>query len=59
MFGAVQGPRWTGKGQTAVQVELLESRENSLTNSYKFMFQRLRDVRDGMSTTLHSPAQLA
>ncbi|MCJ8734764.1 hypothetical protein PDJAM_G00239210 [Pangasius djambal] len=45
-FGAVQGPRWTGKGQTAVQVELLESREDSLTSSYKYMFQRLRDVRD-------------
>ncbi|KAB5567253.1 hypothetical protein PHYPO_G00230680 [Pangasianodon hypophthalmus] len=45
-FGAVQGPRWTGKGQTAVQVELLESWEESLTSSYKYMFQRLRDVRD-------------
>uniref|UniRef100_W5KVU8 DNA polymerase alpha subunit B n=1 Tax=Astyanax mexicanus TaxID=7994 RepID=W5KVU8_ASTMX len=46
MFGAVQGPRWSGKGQTAVQVDLLEGREDSLTSSYKYMFQRLRDVRD-------------
>lgn len=45
-FGAVQGPRWMGKGQTAVSVELLEGREDALTNSYKYMFQRLRDVRD-------------
>lgn len=57
MFGAVQGPRWTGKGQTAVQVEFLECRDDSLTDSYKYMFQRLRDVRDGMSTALHSSAQ--
>uniref|UniRef100_A0AAR2JS58 DNA polymerase alpha subunit B n=1 Tax=Pygocentrus nattereri TaxID=42514 RepID=A0AAR2JS58_PYGNA len=45
-FGAVQGPRWSGKGQTVVQVDLLEGREDSLTSSYKYMFQRLRDVRD-------------
>lgn len=51
-FGAVQGPRWAGKGQTAVLVELLEGREDSLTSSYKYMFQRLRDVRDGMSTVI-------
>uniref|UniRef100_A0A671PL78 DNA polymerase alpha subunit B n=1 Tax=Sinocyclocheilus anshuiensis TaxID=1608454 RepID=A0A671PL78_9TELE len=45
-FGAVQGPRWTGKGQSAVRVEMLEGGENSLISSYKYMFQRLRDVRD-------------
>lgn len=46
-FGEVQGPRWTGKGQTSVRVEILEGGENSLISSYKYMFQRLRDVRDG------------
>uniref|UniRef100_A0A672L7N3 DNA polymerase alpha subunit B n=1 Tax=Sinocyclocheilus grahami TaxID=75366 RepID=A0A672L7N3_SINGR len=45
-FGAVQGPRWTGKGQSSVRVEMLEGGENSLISSYKYMFQRLRDVRD-------------
>ncbi|NP_955875.2 DNA polymerase alpha subunit B [Danio rerio] len=45
-FGAVQGPRWMGKGQTAVSVEMLDGGENSLISSYKYMFQRLRDVRD-------------
>lgn len=49
-YGAVQGPRWTGKGQTGVQVVFLEGQEDSLTNSYKYMFQRLRDVRDGTLT---------
>uniref|UniRef100_A0A8C1SXM8 DNA polymerase alpha subunit B n=1 Tax=Cyprinus carpio TaxID=7962 RepID=A0A8C1SXM8_CYPCA len=45
-FGAVQGPRWMGKGQSSVRVEMLEEGENSLISSYKYMFQRLRDVRD-------------
>ncbi|KAI7798052.1 Pola2 protein, partial [Triplophysa rosa] len=44
-FGVVQGPRWSGKGQN-VRVELLEGEEDSLTSSYKYMFQRLRDIRD-------------
>ncbi|XP_056629088.1 DNA polymerase alpha subunit B [Triplophysa dalaica] len=44
-FGVVQGPRWSGKGQN-VSVELLEGKEDSLTSSYKYMFQRLRDIRD-------------
>uniref|UniRef100_A0A8C1YLE6 DNA polymerase alpha subunit B n=1 Tax=Cyprinus carpio TaxID=7962 RepID=A0A8C1YLE6_CYPCA len=43
-FGAVQGPRWMGKGQSSVRVEMLEEGENSLISSYKYMFQRLRDV---------------
>ncbi len=46
-YGAVQGPRWTGKGQSAVRVEVLEGGDNSLICSYKYMSQRLRDVRDG------------
>uniref|UniRef100_A0A8C7MWE2 DNA polymerase alpha subunit B n=1 Tax=Oncorhynchus kisutch TaxID=8019 RepID=A0A8C7MWE2_ONCKI len=47
-FGAVQGTRWAGrKGQTnGVQLELLEGSEDSLINNYKYMFQRLRDVRN-------------
>uniref|UniRef100_A0A672KSU4 DNA polymerase alpha subunit B n=1 Tax=Sinocyclocheilus grahami TaxID=75366 RepID=A0A672KSU4_SINGR len=51
-FGAVQGPRWTGKGQSAVRVEMLEGGENSLISSYKYMFQRLRDVRDVLTETI-------
>ncbi|XP_030642150.1 DNA polymerase alpha subunit B [Chanos chanos] len=46
-FGAVQGPRWSGqKRLEPVKVELLEGREDSLHSSYKYMFQRLRDIRD-------------
>lgn len=51
-FGTVQGPRWMGKGQSAVRVEMLEGGENSLISSYKYMFQRLRDVRDGETVLL-------
>ncbi|KAF7667628.1 hypothetical protein LDENG_00054650 [Lucifuga dentata] len=47
-FGAVQGTRWTGRKApgSEIQLELLEGPENSLQHSYKYMFQRLRDVRN-------------
>ncbi|TRY88882.1 hypothetical protein DNTS_021980 [Danionella cerebrum] len=44
-FGTVQGPHWKGKGRSDVKVQMLDG-ENSLISSYKYMFQRLRDVRD-------------
>ncbi|KAK1801482.1 hypothetical protein P4O66_022745, partial [Electrophorus voltai] len=53
-FGAVQGPRWAGKGQTTVRVEQLEGHEDSLTSSYKYMFQRLRDVRSVLTEKIES-----
>lgn len=48
-FGAVQGTRWAGRKTpgTGVQLELLEGPDDSLRSSYKYMFQRLRDVRNG------------
>uniref|UniRef100_A0A8C9ZJK1 DNA polymerase alpha subunit B n=1 Tax=Sander lucioperca TaxID=283035 RepID=A0A8C9ZJK1_SANLU len=47
-FGAVQGTRWAGRKApgAGVQLELLEGPEDSLRCSYKYMFQRLRDVRN-------------
>ncbi|XP_004073218.1 DNA polymerase alpha subunit B isoform X1 [Oryzias latipes] len=47
-FGATQGTRWAGRKNPAagVQVDFLEGPEDSLHSSYKFMFQRLRDVRN-------------
>lgn len=53
-FGTVQGTRWAGrKAQGAgVQLELLEGPEDSLRCSYKYMFQRLRDVRNGKRACL-------
>uniref|UniRef100_A0A3Q1IDV8 DNA polymerase alpha subunit B n=1 Tax=Anabas testudineus TaxID=64144 RepID=A0A3Q1IDV8_ANATE len=47
-FGAVQGTRWVGRKTPGIgiQVELLEGPEDSLRSSYKYMFQRLRDVRN-------------
>lgn len=52
-FGAVQGTRWVGrKAGAAVQVKLLGELEDSLQSSYKYMFQRLRDVRNGKSLHL-------
>lgn len=48
-FGAVQGARWTGRKDpgAGVQVNLLGQPEESLCSGYKYMFQRLRDVRNG------------
>ncbi|XP_054889968.1 DNA polymerase alpha subunit B [Poeciliopsis prolifica] len=50
-FGAVQGARWTGRKDpgAGVQVKLLERPEESLRSGYKYMFQRLRDVRNVLS----------
>uniref|UniRef100_A0A667WP94 DNA polymerase alpha subunit B n=1 Tax=Myripristis murdjan TaxID=586833 RepID=A0A667WP94_9TELE len=47
-FGAVQGTRWAGRKSpgSGLQLELLESPEDTLHCSYKYMFQRLRDVRN-------------
>lgn len=47
-FGVVQGTRWTGRSSSGVgvQLDLLEGPDETLTSSYKFMFQRLRDVRN-------------
>ncbi|XP_053735684.1 DNA polymerase alpha subunit B [Synchiropus splendidus] len=50
-FGAVQGTRWVGRKTpgTGIQLEQLEGPEYSLRSSYKYMFQRLRDVRNVLS----------
>ncbi|XP_061091800.1 DNA polymerase alpha subunit B [Conger conger] len=46
-FGKVQGAQWRGqRARGPIRAELLEGPEESLVGSYKFMFQRLRDVRD-------------
>lgn len=44
-FGSVQGTRWVGS-KSGVQLELLEGPDHSLRTSYKYMFQRLRDIRN-------------
>lgn len=53
-FGAVQGTRWAGRKAlgAGVQLELLEGPEDSLRCSYKYMFQRLRDIRNGKQARL-------
>lgn len=50
-FGSVQGPRWAG-GKSDIQLELLEGPEDSLRITYKYMFQRLRDIRNGKQACL-------
>ncbi|KYO27843.1 DNA polymerase alpha subunit B [Alligator mississippiensis] len=45
-FGAVQGTAWSGKGGSSCSVKLFTSAEESLTKSYKFMFQKAVDIRE-------------
>ncbi|KAJ0002960.1 hypothetical protein NQD34_008109 [Periophthalmus magnuspinnatus] len=53
-FGLVQGTRWMGRSSPGigVQLELLEGPEVTLTSSYKFMFQRLRDIHNGNNISI-------
>ncbi|XP_041093952.1 DNA polymerase alpha subunit B-like [Polyodon spathula] len=44
-FGAVQGT-WRGQGGSSTQVQLYHGGEDSVTKSYKFMFQKLQDITD-------------
>nr|XP_057918755.1 DNA polymerase alpha subunit B isoform X2 [Doryrhamphus excisus] len=44
-FGAAQGARWTGSKAAGADIQL-DLLEDSLRCGYKYMFQRLRDVRN-------------
>lgn len=47
-FGEVHGTSWSGGNGKYAKVELLAlQEEESLTKSYKYMFQKLTDIRDG------------
>ncbi|XP_069036494.1 DNA polymerase alpha subunit B [Lepisosteus oculatus] len=45
-LGAVEGASWSGRGGPRVAVRPLGGAEGPLTHPYKFMFQKLRDIRD-------------
>lgn len=51
-FGSVQGPSWSGRGGRSCTPKLFGSPEENLTKSYKYMFQKALDVREGDATTL-------
>uniref|UniRef100_A0A452HUX8 DNA polymerase alpha subunit B n=1 Tax=Gopherus agassizii TaxID=38772 RepID=A0A452HUX8_9SAUR len=48
-FGSVQDTSWSGKGGHGSSVKLFGPPEQLLTKSYKFMFQKLRDIREVLS----------
>ncbi|XP_075382235.1 DNA polymerase alpha subunit B [Mycteria americana] len=48
-FGSVQGPSWSGRGGHGCTPKLFGPPEESLTKSYKFMFQKALDVREVLS----------
>ncbi|XP_078062947.1 uncharacterized protein LOC144488721, partial [Mustelus asterias] len=46
-FGTAQGASWRGMGGRTASVQLLLAPEDCITKRFKYMFQKLRDVRDG------------
>uniref|UniRef100_A0A8C0G4J1 DNA polymerase alpha subunit B n=1 Tax=Chelonoidis abingdonii TaxID=106734 RepID=A0A8C0G4J1_CHEAB len=48
-FGSVQDTSWSGKGGHGSSVKLFGPPERLLTKSYKFMFQKLHDIREVLS----------
>ncbi|XP_068280890.1 DNA polymerase alpha subunit B [Nyctibius grandis] len=48
-FGSVEGPSWSGRGGRGCTLKLFGSPEENLTKSYKFMFQKVLDVREVLS----------
>ncbi|XP_066574868.1 DNA polymerase alpha subunit B [Amia ocellicauda] len=48
-WGALEGMAWAGRGGRGVTLRPLGGPEEPLTNRYRFMFQKLRDVRDVLS----------
>lgn len=52
-FGEVHGTSWSGGNGKYAKVELLAlQEEESLTKSYKYMFQKLTDIRDAVGSKI-------
>ncbi|XP_063800926.1 DNA polymerase alpha subunit B [Pseudophryne corroboree] len=51
-YGEVQGTSWSGGSGKNTIVEVLVPQEESLTKSYKYMFQKLMDIRDVVSSKI-------
>ncbi|XP_064293560.1 DNA polymerase alpha subunit B [Phalacrocorax carbo] len=48
-FGSAEGPSWSGCGGHGCTPKLFGLPEENLTKSYKFMFQKMLDVREVLS----------
>ncbi|XP_072277507.1 DNA polymerase alpha subunit B isoform X2 [Pyxicephalus adspersus] len=51
-YGEVQGTSWSGGSGTNTLVELVTPQMESLNKPYKYMFQKLTDVRDVISSKI-------
>ncbi|CAH2325230.1 DNA polymerase alpha subunit B [Pelobates cultripes] len=51
-YGEVHGTTWSGGSGRNASVGLLTSQDESLTKMYKFMFQKLLDIRDVVSSKI-------
>uniref|UniRef100_A0A8C5R590 DNA polymerase alpha subunit B n=1 Tax=Leptobrachium leishanense TaxID=445787 RepID=A0A8C5R590_9ANUR len=57
-YGEIQGTTWSGGSGGNATVELLVPQEEALTKTYKFMFQRLTDIRDVVSSKIEDLGEL-
>ncbi|KAM8940287.1 DNA polymerase alpha subunit B isoform 2-T2 [Pelodytes ibericus] len=51
-YGEIQGTTWNGGSGRNTTVELLTCQEESLAKSYKYMFQKLTDIREVVSSKI-------
>uniref|UniRef100_UPI00398EFD7F DNA polymerase alpha subunit B isoform X1 n=1 Tax=Pristiophorus japonicus TaxID=55135 RepID=UPI00398EFD7F len=56
-FGSVRGTSWRGTGGRAASVQLLTAPEDSLTKSFKHMFQKLFDIREVLTERIEDLGQ--
>ncbi|XP_041037922.1 DNA polymerase alpha subunit B isoform X1 [Carcharodon carcharias] len=57
-FGTAQGATWHGMGGRSASVQLLAVPEDSITKRFKYMFQKLRDVRDVLNDRIEELSQV-
>ncbi|XP_039624981.1 DNA polymerase alpha subunit B [Polypterus senegalus] len=51
-YGITQGTSWCGQGGAQTVVRLCDMSEESLSRNYKYMFQKLRDIRDVLANKI-------
>ncbi|XP_060711697.1 DNA polymerase alpha subunit B isoform X2 [Hemiscyllium ocellatum] len=57
-FGTAQGATWQGMGGRSATVQLLLMPEDSIVKRFKYMFQKLRDIRDVLNDRIEDLSQV-
>ncbi|XP_069750264.1 DNA polymerase alpha subunit B isoform X2 [Narcine bancroftii] len=51
-FGTVKGSTWRGMGGRSASVQLLTAPEDSITKRFKYMFQKIFDIREVLNSRI-------